>query len=221
MTQQALRSTDRRDVAGAVALVGTLGIAAGGWVVAVRRMSGMDMGAATTLGSFPSFAGLWVAMMAAMMLPAAASAAVRRAGAGIGGVPLFVASYLAVWTLVGGVAYLLYRPHGALAAGLAVVAAGLYELTPVKRRCRQFCRERVGSGFEFGLHCLGSSAGLMLVLLALGPMSLTWMAAISVVVLGQKLAPAKAAIEVPFALLVVAFGVLITLLPGSIPGLTS
>jgi predicted metal-binding membrane protein len=219
MTHQATTSVARPDVPSAVALAATLGIAAGGWVVAVRQVDGMDMGVATALGSFASFVGLWLAMTAAMMLPAAAPAVARRARAGIRGVPPFLATYLAVWTVVGVVAYFLYRPHGTLAAGLAVMAAGLYELTPVKRRCRRYCRECAGSGFAFGLHCLGSSAGLMLALLALGPMSLTWMMVVGVVVLVQKLWPARAAIDVPVALVIVAFGALTVLTPGSIPGL--
>jgi len=221
MTHQATRVAVRRDVAGAVALTATLGIAAGCWVVAVRQMAGMDMGVATRLGSFGSFVGLWVTMMAAMMLPAAGPAVVRRARAGLRRVPLFLASYLAVWTVAGLVAYLLYRPHGTLAAGLSVIAAGLYELTPAKRRCRRYCRERAGSGFEYGLHCLGSSAGLMLALVALGPMSLTWMAVVGTVVLEQKLWPGRPAIDVPVALLIVAFGALTLLSAGSVPALVS
>jgi predicted metal-binding membrane protein len=221
MTHQATTVAVRRDVAGAVALTATLGIAAGCWVVAVRQMAGMDMGVATELGSFGSFVGLWVAMMAAMMLPAAGPAVVRRARAGLRRVPPFLASYLAVWTVAGLVAYLLYRPHGTLAAGLAVIAAGVYELTPAKRRCRRHCRERAGSGFEYGLRCLGSSAGLMLALVALGPMSLTWMAVVGAVVLEQKLWPERPAIDVPVALLIVAFGALTLLSAGSVPALVS
>jgi predicted metal-binding membrane protein len=79
----------------------TLGIAAGCWVVVVRQMRGMDMGPATEYGSFGSFVGLWVAMMAAMMLPGAGPAVAARARAGLPGVPLFLATYLAVWTAVG------------------------------------------------------------------------------------------------------------------------
>ena len=56
------------------------------------QMNGMDMGVATELGSFGFFAALWVSMMAAMMLPGAAPAVVRRAqaGGGVYAVPLFV-----------------------------------------------------------------------------------------------------------------------------------
>lgn len=218
MTHQATTPAVHRDAAVAVGLVATLGIAAGCWVIAVRQMAGMDMGPASGLGPLGSFVGLWVAMMAAMMLPAAVPAVVRRARLGLRGVPLFLAAYLAVWTAVGVVVHLLYRPHGTLAAGLVVTAAGLYELTPVKRRFRRACRERSGSGFAFGLDCLGSSAGLMLALVALGPMSLTWMTTVGVVVLVQKLVPPRAAIDVPFALVVVALGLLTVLAPGVVPG---
>jgi predicted metal-binding membrane protein len=65
-------------------------------------------------------------------------------------VPLFVGSYLAVWALVGIAVYALYQPHGTFAAGALTVAAGVYELTPLKRDCRRRCRQSVRSGFEFG-----------------------------------------------------------------------
>jgi predicted metal-binding membrane protein len=204
----------------AAALAATLGIAAGAWVVTIRQMDGMDMGPATELGSFGSFAVLWVSMMAAMMLPGAAPAAAghARAGGRLLALPLFVGSYLAVWALVGLAAYVLYRPHGSLAAAAAVVAAGAYELTPIKQQFRTRCRRSVGSGLEFGLCCLGSSAGLMLMLLALGVMSLTWMSVTAVVVLAQKLLPATAAVDVPVALAIVGLGIWIALAPSSVPG---
>jgi predicted metal-binding membrane protein len=197
----------------AAALTATLGLAATSWVVAVRQMNGMDMGAETRLGSFAFFAGLWVWMMAAMMLPGAAPAVVSRARASgrVRAVPLFVGSYLAVWALVGVAVYALYRPHGSAVAGAVVIAAGVYELTPVKRHFRRRCRESAQSGLEFGLCCVGSSIGLMLVLVALSVMSVTWMAVITVLVLAQKVLPAKAAIDVPLALALVGLGVVIVI----------
>src|SRR5216684_1918067 len=143
--------TGTRTSATAAALAATLALAAAAWVVAVRQMNGMDMGAATQLGSFAFFVALWVSMMGAMMLPGAAPAVLRRArAAGVRAVPLFVVSYLAVWTLVGVLVYAAYRPHGSLVAGLVVVAAGLYELTPFKQRFRRRCRESVRTGFRYG-----------------------------------------------------------------------
>ena len=139
------------------------------------------------------------------MLPGAAPAVFRRAR--VQAVPLFVGSYLAVWTLVGLVVYALYRPHGSFVAGALTVAAGLYELTPLKRDCRRRCRESVRSGFEFGLYCVGSSIGLMLMLVMLGVMSITWMSLIAVLVLAQKLLPEHPAVDVPVALAIVALGI--------------
>jgi predicted metal-binding membrane protein len=161
-------------------------------------------------------------MMAAMMLPGAVPAVSRRARASgrVRTVPQFVGSYLAVWTLVGVAVYALYRPHGSFAAGAVAIAAGVYELTPVKQHFRRRCGESVRSGFEFGLYCVGSSIGLMLVLVALSVMSVAWMSVIAVLVLAQKLLPAKAAIDVPLALAIVGLGLLIVIAPSSVPGLT-
>jgi predicted metal-binding membrane protein len=206
----------------AAALAATVGLAAAFWVIAVRQMQGMDMGLATRLGSFASFTAVWVVMMAAMMLPGAAPAVLRRAQAsdGVRAVPLFIGSYLAVWALAGLAVYALYRPHGPVAAGAVTVAAGVYELTPLKRHFRRRCRDSVRSGFQFGLCCAGSSIGLMLILLALGVMSVTWMAVIAVIVFAQKLLPARAAIDVPLALAIAGLGTWIIIAPWSVPGLT-
>ncbi|HYT13800.1 MAG TPA: DUF2182 domain-containing protein [Candidatus Nitrosopolaris sp.] len=207
--------------AAAAALTATLGLAAASWVVAVWQMNGMDMGVANPLGSFAFFVALWVSMMAAMMLPGAAPAIVRRAHTGgVRAVPLFVGLYLAVWTLVGVAVYVLDGPHGSFAAGAVVIAAGAYELTPLKQHFRRRCRESVGSGFEYGLYCVGSSIGLMLMLVALSVTSVTWMAMIAVLVLAQKLLPANATIDEPLALAIVGLGILIVIAPSSVPGLT-
>jgi predicted metal-binding membrane protein len=214
--------TSARTAATAAALAGTLGLAGASWVVAVRQMNEMDMGAATELGSFAFFVALWVSMMAAMMLPSATPAVLRRAHASgrVRAVPLFVESYLAVWTVVGVAVYALYRPHGSFAAGAVAIAAGVYEFTPLKQHCRRHCRESLRSGFQFGRYCVGSSIGLMLMLVALSVMSVTWMSVIALLVLAQKLLPSKAAIDVPLALAIIGLGILIILAPSSVPGLT-
>jgi predicted metal-binding membrane protein len=161
--------------------------------------------------------------MAAMMLPGATPAVLRRAQAGgrVRTVPLFVGSYLAVWALVGVVVYGLYRPHEPVAAGAVAIAAGVYEFTPLKQHCRRRCRENARSGgVGFGLYCVGSSIGLMLMLVAVGVMSITWMSMIALLVLAQKLLPAKAALDVPLALAIVGLGLMIVIAPSSVPGLT-
>jgi predicted metal-binding membrane protein len=114
----------------------------------------------------------------------------------------------------------LYRPHGSFAAGAIAIAAGVYEFTPLKQVFRRRCRENVRSGFEFGLYCVGSSIGLMLMQVALGVMSITWMSVIAVLVLAQKLLPARAAIDVPLALAIVGLGILIVIAPSSVSELT-
>jgi predicted metal-binding membrane protein len=214
--------TGARTAATAAALTATLGLAAASWVVADRQMNGMDMGAATRLGPFASFAALWVWMMAAMMLPGAAPAVLRHAQASgrVRAVPLFVGSYLAVWALVGAAVYALYRPHGAYAAGAVVIAAGVYELTPLKQHFRRRCRDGARSGLEYGLCCAGSSIGLMLMLVALGVMSITWMSVTAVLCLTQKLVPARTAIDIPLALAIAGLGILIIIAPSAVPGLT-
>jgi predicted metal-binding membrane protein len=205
----------------ASALTATLGLAAACWVIAAWLMDGMDMGVATRPGSFWFFAAAWVTMMAAMMLPGAAPAVVRHARArGRGSAALlFAGSYLAVWALAGIAVYALDRPHGSIVAGAVVVAAGVYELTPLKRHFRRRCREDAGSGLGFGLCCVGSSIGLMAMLVALSVMSLFWMAVIAVLACAQKLLPAKAAIDLPLALAIAGLGLVIVIAPSQVPGL--
>jgi predicted metal-binding membrane protein len=133
----------------------------------------------------------WAPMMAAMMLPGAAPAIVRRAR-GRGGVlaaPLFTGSYLAIWLLVGLAVWLLYRPPGTVTAAALIVAGVLYELSPVQRACRRRCRERLRSGAGLGVACVGSSLGLMVVLVALDPMSLPLMVAVCALASLQKELP--------------------------------
>jgi predicted metal-binding membrane protein len=213
--------TSTRTAATAAALTATLGLAAASWIVTVEQMRGMDMGVATQLGSFAFFVALWVMMMTAMMLPAAVPAVLRRAQAKgrVSAVLLFVGAYLAVWTLVGVLVYALYRPHGTTAAGLLVLGAGIYEFTRLKRDCRRRCQASLRTGFEFGLFCFGSSIGLMVMLVALGVMSLTWMTVVAVLVFVQKFLPPRSAIDVPMALGIVALGILIIFAPESVPGL--
>jgi predicted metal-binding membrane protein len=202
----------------AAVVTATLGLAVVAWVLSVRQMQRMDMGVATNSGSLQFFVAVWVSMMAAMMLPGALPALVRRARAGRPVLALlqFAVSYLAAWTVVGLMAYALYRPHGTVVAGALTVAAGFYELTPLKRSCRRRCRENVRSGSQFGLYCIGSSIGLMLVLLAVDAMSVTWMGIVAAVVAAQKLLPAKALFDLPLAVAIVGLGIAFAAAPASI-----
>jgi predicted metal-binding membrane protein len=211
----------RRAAAPTMVLAATLVLAAACWAAAAWLMRGMDMGLATQTGSFGFFAAAWVTMMAAMMLPGAAPAVARqtRVRGTVRAAVLFTGAYLAIWALAGLVAYGLDRPHGPVVAGVVVIAAGAYELTPVKRHFRQRCHDESGTGLQFGLCCVGSSVGLMAMLVALGVMSLLWMAVIAVLACAQKLLPARTAIDVPLALALIGFGLVIVIEPALIPGL--
>jgi len=195
----------------AATLTTTLALGAACWIISIRQMTGMDMGTATQLGSFAFFIALWVPMMAAMMLPGAAPAILRRARATgrVRAVLVFVGSYLAIWAVVGVVVYAVYQPHGYVAAGVLVIAAGVYELTPVKRHFRRQCWDSSGSGLGFGLSCVGSSVNLMVMLVALGIMSVTWMSVIAALAIYQKLRPAQAVIDLLLALAIVGLGIFI------------
>jgi predicted metal-binding membrane protein len=214
--------------------------AAVAWAVTVERMRGMDAGPGTDLGSLGWYLGIWVTMTAAMMLPSAVPAAAQVARAARRNLTiLFGAGYLAVWTVYGLAAYGLYRllssidtgwlawdVRGAWVAGAVIVGAGLYELTPVKRRSLRRCRgarhpERpLRSGLAHGLDCVTCSGGLMAVLFVLGVMSLFWMALVAVAIFAEKVLPHGARLATALAVTLVLLGVWVGVSPVSVPGLT-
>ena len=241
-----------------VLVAGTLLVASlVAWIVTVQRMRGMDAGPGTDLGGLGWFLGIWVTMMAAMMLPSAAptvmlfarvsSERARRGQAELVPTWLFVTGYLAVWTAVGITAYGIYRAFvsggtgwlawdgaGPYVSGGALIAAGVFQLTPLKDVCLRHCRSplhfllhgwhsgRAGAvrmGAEHGAYCLGCCWGLMLALFALGVMSLFWMALVGAVILVEKLAPAGRQLSRLVAVALVALGVWVASAPGSVPGL--
>ena len=100
--------------------------------------------------------------------------------------------------------------------GLLFVAAGLYQFTPVKLSCLQFCRSPLDfvmnhwrdgpdgalrMGMTHGLHCLGCCWVLMLLLFAVGVMNLVLVAGLAIVVLLEKLLPGPWAGRIGGALL--------------------
>ena len=210
------------------------------WVVTVDRMRGMDQGPGTDLGGLWWYLGIWVTMMAAMMLPSAAHAA-RHVARLTRRMPtlLFAAGYLAVWTGYGVLAYGLFRlvtsldigwlawdRGGPYAAGAVILAAGLYELTPLKRLSLRRCRgashggNAFRSGIAHGLDCVGCSGALMAVLFVLGAMSLVWMAVVAVAIFAEKVLPRGQRLAPVFAVALVALGIWVAMSPGSVPGLT-
>ena len=209
------------------------------WAVTVDRMRGMDAGPGTDLGGLGWYLGVWVTMTAAMMLPSAVPAA-RHVARLACRVPtlLFTVGYLAVWTGYGLLAYGVFRlvasfdtgwlawdRGGPYAAGGVIVAAGLYELTPLKRVSLRRCRSAphgnaFRSGLAHGFDCVGCSGALMAVLFVLGAMSLFWMAVVAVVIFVEKVLPRGPRLEPVFAVAVVALGIWVTVSPASVPGLT-
>jgi predicted metal-binding membrane protein len=162
-------------------------------------------------------------MMAAMMLPGAVPVVVTRVRSThrLQTAPVFVASYFAVWLVVGLALEALWPSHGLVVAGAVTVAAGLYEFTPFKRDCRRRCQTDVGSGLDFGLYCVGSSIGLMVMFAALGVMSIGWMSAVAVVVVAQKLLRPTPWLDIPLALAIVALGIAVAVEPSWVPGLST
>lgn len=128
--------------------------------------------------------------MAAMMIPGAVPAFARTARSDVAAVPPFAASYFAVWIVVGLGLHAL-EPAVAATAAAVVIAAGIYELTPLKRVCRRRCQEQLRSGVRYGVYCVGSSIGLMLAFVAIAPMSIVAMVLVAAVVLAQKIVPVR------------------------------
>ena len=210
------------------------------WAVTIDRMRGMDTGPGTDLGGLGWYLGIWVTMTAAMMLPSAAPAAqhVARLACRVPTL-LFTAGYLAVWTGYGLLAYGVFRVltsfdigwlawdrGGPYAAGAAITAAGLYELTLLKRVSLRRCRSTphggnaFRSGLAHGLDCVGCSGALMAVLFVLGAMSLFWMAVVAVAIFAEKVLPRGPRLAPVFAVALVALGIWVGVSPASVPGLT-
>lgn len=205
----------------ALALAATLGLAALCWGFMAQRMGAMQMGPSAALGPFPAFIAMWVTMMGAMMLPGIAPTVVKTARDGASGAAVlgFVAAYLIVWAVIGLPVYLVYQPHGTAIAGIVTIAAGLYELTPVKKEARRCCHDPIASGIECGLFYVVATVGLMAMQIAIGVMNLGWMVAVTLIICVQKLIPPREPIDTSLALCLIALGLAIIAVPEHVPGL--
>jgi predicted metal-binding membrane protein len=117
--------------------------------------------------------------------------------------PTFAVPYLAVWLVL---ALLALRVPWMSLGTYAVLAGGLYELTPLKRRFLERCR--AAHGLRHGLDCAGSSVGLMVAFFGLGLMSVWWMAAVAAVVFAQKVAPFGQRLVLPAGLALMILGLI-------------
>lgn len=198
-------------------------------------MAPLDGGAGGAANWSPGYAlvmlGMWWPMMVAMMLPGAAPVVLlharvidqarQRGGAAreLGDSVLFLAGYLLAWLGFSVLAVaaqwsleatglldaaMMWSNSRWLAVGL-LLAAGLYQMTPVKAACLAHCRSpaqylarhwrrgATGSlrmGLEHGAYCLGCCWLLMALLFVGGAMNLIWIAGLSIIVLVEKLLPA-------------------------------
>lgn len=238
-----------------------LGLAGVGWWWSARMvddmvsagsmdMAGMAMSGDEALG-LGAFLVAWLAMMTAMMFPAITPVVKlygRAAAAGrVAPLPWFVAGYIAIWGAMGVPAYAAWRalmdpieqvqPWAGRLAGVVLLVAAVWQLTPLKSACLRHCRSpisfflRFGSkvskpagalrmGVTHGLFCLGCCWALMAILVALGTMNLAWMAALALLILVEKNAPAGERIALGAGAVFALLGVALLVRPETLSTLT-
>jgi len=221
-----------------------------GMDMSAMDMSGMDMGAAPPPAWSPTrlalIVGMWWAMMIAMMSPSAAPtillfARVHRHAVAQGQIPgrraptgAFATGYLLTWLgfSVAAAALQWALQHIRLISDMGsqsrwlsggiLIAAGLYQLSPLKQTCLAHCRAPAGFlsahwrpaasgalrlGLRHGAHCVGCCWMLMALLFVGGVMNLAWIAALAVLVLAEKLFPAGRWIGLTCGAVLVGWGV--------------
>lgn len=170
---------------------------------ALATLCSRDLASGWSWGALAIDAGMWIAMVLAMMLPGAAPVLVGkgRGLAPLSSTALLMSGYLAVWIAFSVVmagaqvaleaARLVNGPMGAMVTTLAtttLAAAALYQFTPMKRACLDRCRHpprlfempetagaRLREGIARGLDCLGCCWVMMAAMLAVGVMNVVWM----------------------------------------------
>ncbi len=245
--------------------IALLALAALGWWWSVRMasdmtggMSGgsmdgmameMDMGSMSL--SLLGFIVAWLAMMTAMMFPAVSPVVklYRRAAAAgrVAPVGFFVVGYIVVWTALGLPAYLAWRalidpiamnePWAARLAAGVLVAAAVWQLTPLKSMCLRHCRSPMSVFLRFtssvtkplgaarvgathGAYCVGCCWALMAVLVAFGTMNVAWMLALAALIMLEKNAPAGERVTVVAAVAFAGLGILLFVRPETLSALT-
>jgi predicted metal-binding membrane protein len=235
-----------------------LALAAAAWAVLVWQSADADMDrtmASSTMGlRAPLFLTIWVIMMVAMMFPTAApmiltfrkvQAGKRQRGDAFVSTWVFVAAYILVWTLAGVVAYVGALAAEAIAAraalspvtaarigGVVLVAAGIYQLTPLKDLCLSKCRTPVTfimtswrdgaagalrMGLLHGAYCLGCCWLLFVILFPLGIMNIAAMVIITLVIFAEKTLPWGRLAPRATAVALVLYGALVITTPELLP----
>ena len=214
-------------------------------------MQGMDGGAWTDLGTFAWFVGVWVVMMAAMMFPSVAPTVALYSkltrSRSLTAPLVFTSGYLLVWSAVGVLAFALavagglagdvlaWDRGGRWVAGVTLLVAAVYELTPLKDVCLGKCRTPLGfllgswrdglsgslqMGARHGAWCVGCCWALMASLFALGVMSIVWMAVVAGLIAFEKLIPSRRVATYGTAGVLFVLGVLLLVAPDAIPAFT-
>ena len=222
------------------------------WWITVDRMRGMDEGPGTALGTLGWFLGVWVVMMAAMMFPSVSPTVALYSRMTRSRTPLaavvFTSGYLLTWSAAGLLAFgisdlgsrllggeLAWNDAGRWVTGTVLLAAALYEVTPLKDVCLGKCRSplgfllgswrdglsgALGMGARHGAWCVGCCWALMAALFALGVMSIAWMAVVSALIAAEKLLPWRRGVTWGTAALLLLLAVLLVSAPDVIPGFT-
>ena len=162
---------------------------------------------------------------------------------------VFVAAYLVIWTLFGVLAYALATGVQALAdqsmwlmenaariGGGVLVLAGLYQLSPLKNACLSKCRSPLAfiltswrsgyqgafrMGLEHGVYCLGCCWLLFVILFPLGVMNVAAMALITILIFAEKSLPMGRRMGQVAALILIAYGALVVVVPDVLPTMMS
>lgn len=215
-------------------------------------MQDMDGGPWTDLGTLAWFLGVWVVMMAAMMFPSVSPTVAlysKLTKSRSLALPLvFTSGYLMVWSAVGVLAFALATIGGRIigdvlawdragrwVAGVTLVVAAVYELTPLKNVCLGKCRTPLGfllgswrdglsgalqMGARHGAWCVGCCWALMASLFALGVMSIVWMAFVAGLIAIEKTLPWNRSATYATAAILLVLGVVVIVAPDALPGLT-
>jgi predicted metal-binding membrane protein len=152
---------------------------------------------------------------------------------------IFVGGYLLVWAAAGAGVYVLVQfaadaldyfgvadraAWGPLVLGATLVAAGLYQFTPLKRVCLNHCRSplafvalhwrdgpggAVRMGISHGAYCLGCCWALFAILVVAGIMSLAWMLLLTLVVFAEKVVPHGPRVSAGIGFALIALGLVV------------
>ena len=212
-------------------LAGLAGATALAWAYLAVMAGDMDAMAMPVVGAwsvwdFWLMAVMWAVMMVGMMLPSAApmillyatvSRKQRKRGHVFAPTGLFAAGYVVAWTGFSLAATVLQWALAQVVlsspmlistspylGGALLIAAGVYQWTPLKHACLENCRSpaeflsrswrhgTVGAitmGIHHGAYCVGCCWVLMGLLFVAGVMNLLWIAALAAFVLIEKIAP--------------------------------